>query len=294
MSKPNQSFYHRLKKEPLIKFLVMSVVIYMIYGFFGTRDAETLAKENTIIITSQEIDRLAFGWQQRYNRKPTKEELQKLIDKRIKETVLYEEAKKMGLDKDDVVIKRRVVLQYRNLVEGLLIPPDPTEEELTSYFRENIEAYIPEEVLSITQIFFDPDKREESTLEDAEKTLLTLQNKKSLPDNYNAYGDNFMLANVYTDITPFQLRKYFGRGFTESVLQLETNIWTGPVLSGYGTHLVYVHKKVAPDAPLLEEVRETVLSDYMDVKQEELIKKYMESVIAKYEVIIEEESKVNK
>jgi len=294
MTQPKENILKRLKKEPLIKFLIMSIAIYIAYGFFGTRDAETLAKDNTITITSQEIDRLTFGWQQRYNREPTKEELQKLIDKRIKETVLYEEAKKMGLDKDDVVIKRRVVLQYRNLVEGLLIPPDPTEEELTVYFQENIDAYVPDEILSITQIFFDPDKREESTLEDAEKTLLALQKRKTLPDNYNTYGDNFMLANVYTDISPLELRKYFGRGFTESVLQLEPNVWTGPVLSGYGTHLVYVNKKVIPDAPSLEEVKETVLSDYMDVKQEEIVKKYMESVIAKYEVIIQEETKVNK
>ena len=294
MNNPKEHILIRLKKEPLIKFLIMSIAIYIAYGFFGTRDAETLAKENTITITSQEIEMMAFGWQQRYNRKPSKEELQKLIDKRIKETVLYEEAKKMDLDKDDVVIKRRVVLQYRNLVEGLLIPPDPTEEELTAYFQKNIDAYIPEEVLSITQIFFDPDKREETTLEDAEKTLLALQKREILPDNYNAYGDNFMLANEYTDITPFQLRKYFGRGFTESVMELEPNVWTGPVLSGYGTHLVYVHKKVTPDAPSLEEVKETVLSDYMDAKQEELIKIYMESVLAKYEVIIQEETKVNK
>ena len=116
----------------------------------------------------------------------------------------------MGLDKDDVVIKRRVVLQYRNLVGGLLIPPDPTEEELSTYFQENISVYIPDEVISMIQIFFDPDKREESTLEDAEKALVELQNRKSLPDNYNAYGDNFMLANAYTDISPLELRKYFG------------------------------------------------------------------------------------
>jgi hypothetical protein len=294
MTKPKTSFFTRLKKEPLIKFLIMSVAIYIAYGFFGTRDAETLAKDNTITITSQEIDMMTFGWQQRFNRKPTEEELQKLIDRRIKETVLYEEAKKMGLDKDDVVVKRRVVLQFRNLVEGLLIPPDPTEEELNTYYQENIATYIPEEVLSITQIFFDPDKRGESTLEDANKTLIELQNGKSLPDSYTTYGDNFMLANEYTDITPFQLRKYFGRGFTESVMELEPNVWTGPVLSGYGTHLVYVHKKIIPDAPLLEEVKETVLSDYRDVKQKEIVKKYMESVVAKYEVIIQEETKVNK
>jgi hypothetical protein len=148
-------------------------------------------------------------------------------------------------------------------------------------------------VISITQIFFDPDKREESTLEDAEKALMELQNRKSLPDNYNNYGDNFMLANVYTDITPLDLRKYFGRGFTESVLQLEPNVWVGPILSGYGTHLVYINKKQVPDAPLLKEVRPTVLTDYLDDKKKKLVKSYLDNVTAQYDVIIQEEATDN-
>lgn len=144
MTKSNPSFSNHLNKEPLIKFLMISIGIYMIYGFYGTRDEDTLAKENTITITSQEIDIMAFMWEQPYNKKPTDEELQKLITTKVKETVLYEVAKKIGLNKDDVVIKRRVVLQYRNLIEGLISPLDPTEEELTAYFQENMEAYVPD------------------------------------------------------------------------------------------------------------------------------------------------------
>ncbi len=291
--KETQNKFSRLKKEPLIKFLIISIGIYIAYGFYGTRDEDTIAKDNTITITSQEIDIMAFMWEQRYNKKPTDDELQKLISTRVKETVLYEEAKKMGLDKDDVVIKRRVVLQFRNLIEGLINPPTPTEEELTTYFHQNTEHYIPDEVISLTQIFFDPDKRDDKTLIDAERTLLELQNRKSLPDNFDDYGDNFMLDNIYTDISPLELRKYFGSGFTESVMLLEANVWVGPVLSGYGTHLVYISKKQTPEAPALEEVRDAVLADYLDSKKKELVKKYMNNLIDQYEVIIQDEASIN-
>ena len=286
MNQKSKNTYSRLKEEPLLKFLLISIGIYMLYGFYGVKDADTLAKENTITITAQEIDLMAFGWLQRLNRKPTDEELQKLIDTRVKETVLFEEAKKMGLDKDDVVITRRVVLQYRNLVAGLLVPPDPTDEELNAYYQEHIEAYIPDELISFTQIFFDPDKRDESTLDDAEKALVKLQKMETIPDDLTAYGDNFMLANEYTNITTLELRKYFGSGFMESVLQLEPNVWVGPVLSGYGTHLVLVSNKIAAEPFPLEEVKKQVLADYMDEKSNELVKLYMESVLDKYEVII--------
>ena len=292
MNQKSKNTFSKLKSEPLLKFLIISIGIYMLYGFYGTRDADALAAENTITITAQEINMMAFGFQQRLNRKPTAEELQKLIDTRVKETVLYEEAKKMGLDKDDVVITRRVVLQYRNLVEGLLVPPDPNEEELNAYYQEHIEAYIPDELISFTQIFFDPDKRDESTLEDAEKALVKLQSMETIPNDLTAYGDNFMLANSYTNITPLALRKYFGSGFEQSVMQLETNVWIGPVLSGYGTHLVFVSNKIAAEPFPLEEVKEEVLADYLDEKSKELVKLYMESVVAKYEVIILKEETV--
>lgn len=294
MKPRSQNAFSRLISEPLLKFLIISIGIYMAYGFYGKQDADIPARDNTITITARDVDLMAYGWQQHFNRKPTDDELQKLINTRAKETVLYEEAKKMGLDKDDVVIKRRLVLQYRNLIEGLIIPPDPTEEELNLYFQENIDAYIPDVLMSLTQLFFDPDKRGESTLGDAEKTLSELQNRKSLPDNYEAYGDNFMLANSYTNITPLKLRKYFGSGFAQSVLELEPNIWIGPVLSGYGTHLVYVNEKLLPDPPVLKDVKEIVLADYLDDKKKELIEIYMDNVTAQYEVVIEEEATVNK
>ena len=290
MNQKSQNTFSKLKKEPLLKFLLISMGIYMLYGFYGKVDADILAQDNTITITEQEIDMMAFGWQQRYNREPTAEERQRLIDVRVKETVLFEEAKKMGLDKDDVVITRRVVLQYRNLIEGIIIPPDPTEEELNTYYKENIAAYIPDDVLSFVQIFFDPDKRDESTLDDAEKVLVELQNRITLPDSYNAYGDNFMLDTVYTDVTPLEIRKYFGSGFTESVMQLESNVWVGPVLSGYGTHLVYINNKQVTEAPTLAAVQEAVLADYLEKEKKELVKIFMENVIAKYQVVIQEEA----
>jgi peptidyl-prolyl cis-trans isomerase C len=288
----NKTFH--LKTDPLVKFLIVSIGIYVAYGFYGQRDEDALAKDNTITVTANEIDIMAFGWQQRYNKAPTQEELDKLIATRVKETVLYTEAIKMGLDKDDVVIKRRVVLQFRNFIEGLIVPEEPTEVELKEFFAENSEQYLSEESLSIIQVFFDPDKREESTLIDAERALVKLKNLEALPSDLSKYGDQFMLASEYNDITPMELRKYFGRGFTNSVMALETKEWVGPVLSGYGTHLVYVSKKVSQIPPSLEDIKEEVIADYIEVEKQELKKIFIDSLIQKYTIIIEDEATTNK
>jgi hypothetical protein len=289
MNHKSKTFFSRIKKEPLFKFLLISIAIYVAYGFYGVTDDDTLAKENTVTITKEEIGMMTFGFQQRLNRVPTNEERQILIDKRIREEALYAEAKKMGIDKGDVVIIRRVVLQYRNLVEGLLVPPDPDDEILDAYFQEHIDEYIPDELISFTQLFFDPDKREETTIDDANKVLLELQNKETFPTDLSKYGDNFMLPKQYSRISPLQIRKYFGSGFEESITQLDTNIWIGPVLSGYGTHLVYISEKQVAEAPPLEEIRERVLTDYLVDKKGELIQLYMDNLLDKYEVVVVDE-----
>jgi hypothetical protein len=103
-----------------------------------------------------------------------------------------------------------------------------------------------------------------------------------------------MLANTYVNVSPLEIRKSFGSGFAESVLQLETNVWIGPVLSGYGTHLVYIADKQLPEVPLLADIKEIVLQDYLAEEKMKLVKKYIEKVIEKYNIVIVADAKIEK
>ena len=50
-----------------------------------------------------------------------------------------------------------------------------------------------------------------------------------------------------------------GSGFADSVMQLEPGRWHGPVLSGFGTHVVYVSAFEPAPAPQLADVRDDVI-----------------------------------
>ena len=150
------------------------------------------------------------------------------------------------------------------------------------------EEYIEPEKITITQIYFDPDKRGESTLNDAENVLQELISKQRVPTNLSGYGDAFMLDSHYSDKTDLALKKLFGSGFTASVFRLEPRKWHGPVLSGYGTHLVFVHEHVKNNVPQLSEVRELVRADWMEKMKQELEQRYIDGLMARYEVIVED------
>ena len=277
--------FFKLLKEPLFLFLVTGTLLYFTYTSFNNylnRD------ENIVTVTRGEISLLEQTWQSRWNRPPTPEEKQGLIDGYIKEMVLYKTAVEMGLDKDDPVTRRIMVQKLKFLGADLIRPPQPSEQELITFFEKNEEQYIPPEMITMTHIFFNPDKREDETLIDADKALQALASKAEFDVDLSAYGDAFMLQSYYPNRSELEIRKLFGTGFTESVFQLEAGRWHGPVLSGYGTHLVYIHDHQKNELPAFDKVREKVKEDWMAEMQKKLNDRYIDGLMARYEIVIEE------
>jgi hypothetical protein len=60
------------------------------------------------------------------------------------------------------------------------------------------------------------------------------------------------------------------------------------VLSGYGTHLVYVHDHQKPEPPVFVDVEAQVRQEWESDKRAELNMQFIDSMIARYEVIIED------
>ena len=81
-------------------------------------------------------------------------------------------------------------------------------------------------------------------------------------------GDTFMLQRYYPERSEQEVAKLFGREFARAVFALSTGQWHGPVLSGYGMHLVYVHGRSHAPPPPFEAVKERVTQDWLDDKRE--------------------------
>ena len=79
-----------------------------------------------------------------------------------------------------------------------------------------------------------------------------------------------------------------GSGFAQQVMQLAPGQWHGPVLSGYGVHLVYVYDFQQAAATVLENVQARVLEDWHAQKRDEFNAEFLESLKSRYEIIIEE------
>ena len=167
----SQSVFSSLVKQPLFHFLVIGAVIYLFYGFFSEKEAGTVESDRTITVAEGEITLMVDNWQKRWNRPPTEKERDGFINAYIKEMVFYRVALEMGLDKNDVTIRRLLGRKLQFITNDLIQPQPPGEDELKAYFKNNIDSYTPPVRVTMTQIFFDPDLREDETLTDAEKAI---------------------------------------------------------------------------------------------------------------------------
>jgi peptidyl-prolyl cis-trans isomerase C len=278
---------NRIIRKPLVHFLLLGTVLYLLYGFISDKIVEAIDIERTITVTNGEIAMMEDSWQKQWNRPPTEEEREGLINAYIKEMVFYRVALEMGLDKNDVRVRRLLGQKLQFITNDLIKPEPPVDNELERYLKDNSERFTSPQRVTMTQIFFDPDKRENQTLVDAENAILILNKIDIGSVNASEYGDRMMMQNYYPRKTESEIAKYFGSEFAKSVFELETNKWQGPILSGYGTHVVYLHDRQIPDTPNLNDIMEQVTWEWMNEKQQELNELYYKGLVDRFEIVIE-------
>ncbi len=275
-----------LIREPFFHFLVIGVVVYFLYGFFGNQAG--IEPDNTITVTASQIDWLEQTWQKRWNRPPTPKEKQGLIDAYVKESIMYQQALAIGLDRDDTIIRRRLAQKLEFLTRDLTEIASPSKEELRTYFDMHQDQYRTPASLSFTHVYFSTDKRQSQTVQDAKDALAKLQAESELTQSFKDMGDAFMLQQYYPDKTQQEILRLFGDEFSQKTFQIPVGKWTGPVESAYGLHLVYVHGRVESTMPDLADLQDRVLQDWASDKRREINEKFYASLLSRYEVIVEQ------
>ncbi len=268
-------------KEPLLHFLAIGALIFVIFSIVNKDEIDTSG--NKIVVSTAEVERLSAIWSKKWNRPPTETELKGLVDSFIREEVYYREALALGLDQNDTILRRRLMQKMEFLSNDLAELNQPDEDALNKYFLENQEKYELPARVSFTHIYFSLDKRGAKAAEDA-KIALSGLNAQRAPE----LGDSFMMPYDFVQETPFEVRRVFGKGFTDKLFTLGTNTWQGPIESGYGLHLVRISEKIDSRMPELASVIEKVRTDLMFEQKQKLNEEIYEKFKERYEIVIEE------
>jgi hypothetical protein len=269
-------------KEPLLHFLVLGALIFLAYQNL----ADPGSSREQIFISKGQQANLLNTFSRTWQRAPTPDEFQGLLRDYIRQEIAYRESTSMGLDQDDIVIRRRLRQKLELLAEDVASLVAPGDADLRQYLDDHVEDFMVEPRLSLRQIYFSRDRRGVSARQDA---LDLLQRMDTLADEADTelLGDPLPLPAEMTGMRESEVSRYFGKVFTDGLVGLKPGQWSGPVESGFGLHLVIIDERVPARAPELEEVRETVQREWMSERRREAVDGLYERLAENYTIEIE-------
>ena len=273
----------RWLKEPLFHFLLIGAGLFLLYGWQADDDA---LRPDQIVFTEAKIDQFINLWERKWQRLPTQQELQGLIEQQVREEVLYREALAMGLDKDDQVVRRRMSQKMEFISNDLASLVEPDDEQLQTYLDEHPEKFAIPGRISYSQVYLNVSQRGEQVYADAERLHAELS-QSTVDIDISMAGDSFMGGYSFNNETDFGVARLFGKAFALELFKLPVGEWTGPVKSGYGLHLVHVDSRTDSRAPSLEQVRDKVRGEWLAVKQRETNDLLYSELRKRYDITIE-------
>ncbi len=240
---------HKLLKEPLVHFLAGAVLIFAYFWLSGaSRDPSSYA----INITASDIDRIAADAMRTSKRLPTHDEISALIDQNIREEILYREALRLGLEDGDAIIKRRLANKMRSLNNADI--GEPSDRELEEFIAQNPKQYQDSYRYAFNQIYIG----RSSTKQQQQKWLNGLRHGNIKPDDIRV---SLSLDSQQKLADEADIRRKFGKNFIDSLHQLETHQWTGPIESGFGQHFIAIYEKQAV-VHKIDDIRQRVTNDW--------------------------------
>ena len=266
----------------MLHFLVLGAALFGLFGMFGKKDAEAPAK---IVISASRVATLADGFARTWRRPPTEQELQGLVEDYIRDEVFYREGRAAGLDRDDVVIRRRVRQKMEFLAEDMAAA-EPSDEQLAAYLASNPERFRTEDRLTFRHVFLSATRRGSALEGDARQIADTLA-RTSAPVDAAALGDPFLLGEEFREMSQGDVARTFGEGFAKQLSAVEPGRWQGPIPSSFGVHFVFVDERAKGSLPPLDTVREAVQREWLNARRIEAEQKLYRTLRDRYQIVVE-------
>ncbi len=269
--------------EPLLHFLLLGALIFAAYGLMARGTGDDRGK---IVITQGQITSMMESFILTRQRAPTHDELESLIRDRVQQEVYYREALALGLDRDDLIIRRRLQQKLEFVSEGRAAPTEPSDAELQAYLQAHAATFATEPKFSFRQVYLDPQRHGTNLARDAERLRVDLSHAGAKA-NLAHMGDPLLLDHEISNASAREVANLFGAKFAAALDELPPAQWQGPVESGYGAHVVLLSERTEGGVPALAVVCEEVRREWASAQQRDAAAKSYQALLRKYAVTIE-------
>lgn len=271
----------KLIREPFVHFVLLGAMLFVGHSLWQNHVAKA---DRTILVSPAEMERQAQIFATENQRQPTDEDLEGLLFAHIEEQVLMREARRLGLDADDTIIRRRLAQKMRFMIDDIGAPNTPPPAELKAWFEANTDAFIRPETRSFEHIYLSPKGRTDTVVTEAEELLAA-----GISENWKEQGDAFMTGRRFKTLAQPAVQRDFGTAFAKSLFALPNEtVWQGPLNSAFGVHLVRLTQVTPEYLPAFSEIQTEVEAVWLDEAKRAENTAALEKLIRKYKVEVGE------
>jgi hypothetical protein len=283
---PRTHILRRLINEPLLHFLVIGAALFAAYAFVNRGGNEPAVRQ--VRVGEGDVRWLRDSFLQQSQREPTPEELRALVRDFVKETLLAREAQELGLDQDDIVVRRRLAQKMTFLIQDTARRSEPSEEELRKLYdawpqptAAEVRSLFTRPRISFTHILVSREHSAAAAAAAREALQdLTRPDAAGRGPPHSDRGE----AEI-RDADERAVANQFGTKFAAAVFGLAPGAWQGPIEASDGLHLVRVSEIVPAQRRPFAEVREQVLERWYEQRQIADEERHFAELLTKYRLV---------
>ena len=261
----------RWQREPLIRFMAIGALLFLCAHLV---EAHRTAATRRIVIDAQLAQRIIQLTRAQSGMTPAPEQLAKLVDDYVDDEVRYREALRLGLDRDDEIVRRRLIQKVTFLQRDLAAPSAPNEAQLRAFYDAHSTTFRAPLTLAFDQLYFSPD------LGGWEKARLRASSAAE------GSGDSFPLEIPDGELSRSQAVALFGdTAVIDTLFTAPVGAWSAPVRSGYGWHLIRVTHRTESDVPPFEQVHTQVETAWRDDQTQTAERHELDALRGQYQVV---------
>ena len=282
-----------LFKEPLFQFLVIALLLLLgerlINADDYAYDQYHIEVDNAVLLQFMQLRAKTFKPEEARQALDAlgAEDRQRLVDDYAREEALFRDAMELNLDKNDQIIRRRLIQKMDYLAQGFYDQAEAiSEDDLRVYYTEHRDEYKKPASATFTHVFISSDRHGAGQAQILAAELQKKLNAEGVPfENAPRYGERFLYNRNYVNRDDDEIGSHFGTQFQEQVFAFDIGEqWQGPVQSSYGWHLVLLVKNTPAYIPALEEIAANVFADAQRQQQQQVKREAIDKLMAKYKI----------
>jgi len=263
-----QEGLRKLAQDRLIWFVILGVLLFAADRLMQSRDNEIIKIDLPL------VEKLVAQWEGQTERRPNARELDALIEGHIREEILVREATRLGLDDDDIIIRRRLAQKVEFMMADETVSDLPDRAQLRRFFEENRAQYDSPETLSWRHVFVESEAQ-------ARQVQAALNAHES---DWQNKGKPFMLNRQYARQSELELSRLMGTQFARALFQETAKDWRAPVQSAFGWHVVKIDARHAAQQAAFEPLIERVARDYQKMQRQQALAAAWAELRSRYQV----------